>query len=253
VVRLRTLNSLGQQTALSKQMLELVNALDEFARFPVTQATKESLLSKIDIPTIMLLLDDDRHSELTCRALCKMMPESTQLLREQGADLWLVGLGHRNFNVRKTTLEILSDLALQEGGMDYMSEKSLLPAVFNALSDKELKVSKTASDIVLRLSTDSAFCSTFFEKCRSDISKMIKGDDTISQLRALELLARIWSQSPQCSDLCRQTGAKETLLGLMDSEDCLLQLNAVEILSSLPPGEVPQGPPIPPCDSRIDL
>ena len=222
-------------------MLEIVSAIEEFARFPVTPETKERLLLKLDIPAITRLLDDDAHSDSTCRALNKLMPESTVLLRNNGADLWLVGLGHRNSIVRKTTLEILSDLAFQEGGMDYMSEKALIPAVFKSLADKELTVSKTASDLILRLSTDASFCSTFFEKCRAEINRVIRGDESISQLRALELLSRIWSQSAECAELCRQTGAKETLLALMESEDCLLQLNAVEILSSLPPGEVSSG------------
>ena len=217
---------------------DVVCALDEFARFPATEATKQLILSKLTVPVLIQLLDDDAHSELTCRALCKLMPESTTLLRKEGTDLWLIGLGHRNYNVRKTALELLADLAFQDGGMDYLYEQSLLPALLSSLFDKELKVSKTASDLIFRISTDTFFCVKFFEACKPDIDRLIKGSESISQLRALELLSRIWAHSPKCAELCRQTDTKRQLLELMESEDCLLQLNAVEILSSLPPGEV---------------
>jgi hypothetical protein len=213
-------------------------ALEDFARFPVTQPRKDALMSKLNIQNISQLLDDDSHADLACRVLCKLMPESTTLLRNEGTALWLVGLGHRNHIVRKTTLDILNDLANQDGGMQYMSEQSLLPAILQCLRDSSIKVSNTTSDLLIRLSADKEYCVILFEKCKSELEELIKGDDAIARLRVLELLSKIWALSAECAEVCRQTGAKDQLLLLSGSDDCLLQLNAVEILSSLPAGEV---------------
>jgi hypothetical protein len=217
---------------------QLLNALEDFARFPATQSSKDDLISKLSVSSIVQLLDDDSHADLACRVLCKLMPESTTLLRKDGAALWLVGLGHRNHIVRKTTLDLLNDLAYQDGGMNYMSEQLLLPAILGCLRDSSTKVSNTAFELILRLSSDKGYCEVFFEKCKSEIEGLIKGDDAIAQLRVLELLSKIWAFSAECSELCRRIGAKEQLLLMLASDDCLLQLNAVEILLSLPPGEV---------------
>jgi hypothetical protein len=222
----------------SNMVSQLLNALEDFARFPATQSSKETIIAKLDISSIIQLLDNDSHADLACRVLCKLMPESTALLRKEGAALWLVGLGHRNIVVRKTTLDLLNDLAYQDGGMHYMSEQSLLPAILWCLRDSSVKVSNAASELILRLSADKEFCIVLFEKCNSEIEVLIKDDDAIARLRGLELLSKIWALSAESAELCRHIGAKDQLLLLSASDDCLLQLNAVEILSSLPAGEV---------------
>jgi hypothetical protein len=164
------------------------------------------------------------------------MPESTTLLRNEGTALWLVDLGHRNHIVRKIALDILSDLANQDGGTQYKSEQYLLPAILRFCMTIQSKYRTQRLALLFGFQQIRSFvCSViFFEECKSEMEDLIEGDDAIARLRVLELLSKIWALSEECAEICRQTGANDQLPLISGSDDCLLQLNAVEILSSLP-------------------
>ena len=126
--------------------------MEEFSRFPATAASKQAMLSLLNVEVITKLLGGDMSTQdLTCRVLVKLMPESTNFLRREGSALWPVGLQHPNATVRKTTLEILSDQATQQdGGAAYIEELNILPAVLCCVCDRDLKLYNAASAFLLK-------------------------------------------------------------------------------------------------------
>jgi bifunctional ADP-heptose synthase (sugar kinase/adenylyltransferase) len=57
-------------------------------------------------------------------------------------------------------------------------------------------------------------------------------------MRVLELVCRMWSISADSAARCKALGVKEHLLTILDGEDILMQLNALELLAYLPPKEI---------------
>ena len=57
-------------------------------------------------------------------------------------------------------------------------------------------------------------------------------------MRLLELVCRMWSISADSAARCKALGVKEHLLTILDGDDILMQLNALELLAYLPPKEI---------------
>ena len=81
----------------------------------------------------------------------------------------------------------------------------------------------------------------FASDCCEELHARMRDDSAVAsviRMRVLELVCRMWSVSADAAARCRELGAKEQLVAILEGDDFLLQLNAVEVLAYLPAKEV---------------
>jgi hypothetical protein len=227
---------------------DIWNKVRDFANLPPTPESRDALLSEVPIQSIAGLLVHDAHADVVCRCLFKLVgggedEKGLQILSSpQGQELLHAGLQHSNKIVRSMTISLIRGASGFEEGLAFVRQQGLLQMVARAIVDRELSVSSAASAALLHVvNQPHGGPGIVFDDCGKLLEAIMSEDEQHSaefQLRALELLAQIWSSSEKAAELCRDTQAKRRLEDFLDSEDVLLQLNAVEVLALLPPFDV---------------
>jgi hypothetical protein len=228
---------------------EIWNKVRDFAALPPTPQTREALLATAPIHDIAGLLAHDSHADIVCRCLNKLVgggedEQGLQMLSSpQGQELLKAGLQHNNKVVRSMTISLIRGACSSQQGLEFVRQQGLLERIAAAVVDSELSVSSEASATLLHVVAQAhGGAEIVFQDCGKVLEGVLTNDQNQNaaelQLRVLELVARIWSSSDNAAKLCRETEAKRKLENFLDSDDVLLQLNAVEVLALLPPNDV---------------
>jgi hypothetical protein len=111
-----------------------------------------------------------------------------------------------------------------------------------ATTDSSLAVASEACNALVKaVKCARGLDAVFSSDCCEELHSRMRDDSagaSIVRMRVLEMVCRMWSVSADAAARCKALGAKEQLVAILEGDDFLLQLNAVEVLAYLPPQEV---------------
>eukprot|EP00286_Rhodomonas_abbreviata_P030067 CAMPEP_0181301430 /NCGR_PEP_ID=MMETSP1101-20121128/7421_1 /TAXON_ID=46948 /ORGANISM="Rhodomonas abbreviata, Strain Caron Lab Isolate" /LENGTH=486 /DNA_ID=CAMNT_0023406737 /DNA_START=60 /DNA_END=1520 /DNA_ORIENTATION=+ len=225
-------------------MSELLDTLKTFLASPPTAEVRTSFLATVPLDAVLQLLGDASSIETVCQCLSKLLGGDHAegrafFFSPQGSTLVPAGLSHGNALVRRTSIELLSSKMFDDEWLAWLRREGVLLSLIKAVSDPSIQVSNAASSALLKAASTPAGIDGIFTDHMDQLTQQIVDDsDSTIQLRVLELVCRMWQLSPDCTRKCKETPARGLLVSMCESDDILLQLNAVEIIALLPPSEI---------------
>ncbi|CAK9810296.1 26S proteasome non-ATPase regulatory subunit 5 [Anthophora plagiata] len=114
-----------------------------------------------------------------------------------------------------------------------LSDVSLLVSIINRIEDDDLGVAQSAMSIMCIIGKNSNGLQILYtgELLRS-FARLLAKNDTIS-FRVYEIIVDVAKSSKEGLEASVQTGFLSSLTSILDNEDILLQVNALEILTEL--------------------
>ncbi|EKX47942.1 26S proteasome regulatory complex, subunit PSMD5 [Guillardia theta CCMP2712] len=224
--------------------IDIAAKLQDFDRLPATAESKSALLAAVPLPKLLELLNDANHVELVSKCLNKLFSESSQedlnVLKQQGSELFPLGLQHPSDVVRKSTIKLVEKLMGNEGDLLWLQERDIVFLLVKMLSDESIQMSSAASSALLRaVGQPSGVRVVFNERHVAHMSKIIcDREQAVVAFRVLEFICTAWRRREDETEVFKSTGAKDQLVAIIHSDDILLQLNAVEVIALLPSHEI---------------
>jgi len=235
-----------------QQVLESVKpALSGLSRHELTNLLTHPNINLVSIFDC-LNSPNEAQVEAGCLVLARLLGAmDPALVLDRYGDLMLVGL---NYSSEKVVLLVLSQLArcaLDDDVASVLIKRGLLSPCLAKLKG-ELGVAKEVISLVVNLAETSPGLSAICGGNTDNMSGLnievltpacqqlvqMTQDNSIIQLRVLELVVKIAVLSEERLKAVRNTGLLQQLVNLaMDTNDCLAQLAGVELLTllALPP------------------
>mmetsp|Transcript_65763 Transcript_65763/g.106609 ORF Transcript_65763/g.106609 Transcript_65763/m.106609 type:complete len:495 (+) Transcript_65763:132-1616(+) len=223
--------------------------LTDFAVLPATSESRAALLAVVPLPRLLVLLSEGARMEVLCKCLEKILgssdADSRQILKSNdGARMLPLGLGHPDELVRRTSVQVVAGLVGCDEDIAWLQEQDLILGLVCAISDTVLGVANVACSTLLKtVECKQGLAAVFSPECCQELAARIQNHSeaaSVIRMRCLELVCRMWSVSADTAACCKALGAKEQLVAILEGNDILLQLNAVEILAYLPPSDIGQ-------------
>eukprot|EP00960_Hanusia_phi_P031640 749404-Hanusia_phi.AAC.3 len=229
---------------LQSMAVDIPAKLQDFDRLPATAESKAALLAVAPLPKLLELLNDSNHVELVSKCLNKLFSESSRedldTLKQQGSDLFPLGLQHPSEVVRKSTIKLVEKLMGEEADLLWLQERDLIFQLVRMLADDSIQMSTAASSVLLKaIGQKTGVSLVFNDRHAAHMNSIIRDRNrAVVAFRVLEFICTAWRRREEEAETFRLTGAKDELIAILHSDDVLLQLNAVEVIALLPPHEI---------------
>ncbi|XP_011168763.1 26S proteasome non-ATPase regulatory subunit 5 [Solenopsis invicta] len=113
-----------------------------------------------------------------------------------------------------------------------LADTTLLISIINRISDNDLNVAERAMSIVKKIGENPNGLHILYKGELLRTFARLLQNDTIS-FRVYEVIVDIAKTSQEALEVSAQSGFLNSLINILDNEDMLLQLNALEILTQL--------------------
>ncbi|KOC66025.1 26S proteasome non-ATPase regulatory subunit 5 [Habropoda laboriosa] len=114
-----------------------------------------------------------------------------------------------------------------------LTDVSLLVAIINRIGDDDLIVAKSAMSIMCIIGNDSKGLQILYKgELLQNFARLLVKNDTTS-FRIYEVVVDVAKSSKEGLEASAQSGFLTSLINILDSEDVLLQVNALELLTQL--------------------
>ncbi|KYN30583.1 26S proteasome non-ATPase regulatory subunit 5, partial [Trachymyrmex septentrionalis] len=138
-----------------------------------------------------------------------------------------------NASVRLLVLREFSRTALHPQKIfQLLSDTTLLISIINRISDNDLNVAECAMSIVKKIGENPNGPHILYKGELLRTFARLLQNDTIS-FRVYEVIVDIAKTSQEALEVSAQSGFLNSLINILENEDILLQLNALEILTQL--------------------
>ncbi|XP_012062164.1 PREDICTED: 26S proteasome non-ATPase regulatory subunit 5 [Atta cephalotes] len=138
-----------------------------------------------------------------------------------------------NASVRLLVLREFSRTALHPQKIfQLLSDTTLLISIINRISDNDLNVAECAMSIVKKIGENPNGLHILYKGELLRTFARLLQNDTIS-FRVYEVIVDIAKTSQEALEVSAQSGFLNSLINILENEDILLQLNALEILTQL--------------------
>lgn len=116
---------------------------------------------------------------------------------------------------------------------DLLQNIELLSSVVNLIGNENLSVAKPAMDVLRNLGKTTKGLQTLYSGILlRSIAKVLSKDDVV-KFRVYEVIVDIAKEGPEALDASVKSGFLQSLLSILDKDDVLVQLNALEIITEL--------------------
>eukprot|EP00802_Teleaulax_amphioxeia_P015853 Tamp_15953.p1 GENE.Tamp_15953~~Tamp_15953.p1 ORF type:complete len:494 (+),score=134.77 Tamp_15953:125-1483(+) len=185
--------------------------------------------------------------DVLCKCLEKVLGSAEEdsrlyLKSEDGARMLPLGLGHPDELVRRTSVRVATSLVECDEDIAWLHEQGIVYSLVCASTDSSLGVATTACNALVKAAARPTGVEAIFApECCEELQVRMHDDSaagSVIRMRVLELVCRMWSASPEAAQRCKALRAKEQLVAILEGDDILLQLNAIEVLAYLPPHDV---------------
>ncbi|XP_008555767.1 26S proteasome non-ATPase regulatory subunit 5 [Microplitis demolitor] len=141
-------------------------------------------------------------------------------------------LSHQESSVKNLILTELKKIAT-ENPSKLIADTNLLNIIVQRIGDEDIGVAKLAMDVIKKVGSKVAGAKALYSgTLLRTIAKLVSRNDEIS-FRVYEVIVDIAKSSKECLDASISSGLLDSLINILESDDVLLQLNALEALTDL--------------------
>ncbi|XP_058791738.1 26S proteasome non-ATPase regulatory subunit 5 [Phymastichus coffea] len=182
----------------------------------------------------LIAIDKDFREQL-CDALTVLFKaaEPGQFLHRYTRELREL-LTHREAALKILALQEIDRVASHPNSLPLLLTKLyLLLHVIQTVADNNLDVAKHSMDILKKIGRNPDGLKTLYEgELLRTIAKLLKTNDVVT-FRVYEVIVDIANHSKECLEASIKSGFLQSLIDKLENDDILLQLNALETLTSL--------------------
>lgn len=142
-------------------------------------------------------------------------------------------LGHPTSVVKEMAMRELRRAASNTNLIQQLCQDELLLNVVTCLSNDDIAVAKNASSLLCKLGETSDGLRVLFSRDILEGLKNAQKKSDIFRFRVFELVVIVSEHSPEGLQACVSSGLLPALVAELQTEDILLQLNAIEVLTKL--------------------
>ena len=224
--------------------------LADFATLPASPESRAALLGAVPLPRLLELLQaNGARMDVLCKCLEKLLcaedADSRQILRgPDGARMLPIGFGHPDERVRLFCVRVVGGLVSCDEDIKWLEDHGLVFDLVCATTDTVLAVGNAACNVLVKaVACPAGVAAVFAANCCEQLQVRMSDAGagaaaSVIRMRVLELLCRLWAASPAAAERCKALGVKQQLIDIIEGDDILLQLNAVEVLAQLPAQDV---------------
>ncbi|RUS22893.1 hypothetical protein BC937DRAFT_95323, partial [Endogone sp. FLAS-F59071] len=199
--------------------------------------TPERVLTTIPLPSFFNLfgIDDESLTQATCSVLEKLMRPWgwMDIASGETKEFLIQGLQHFSPDVRALALGQVAKCLESEEAVSNMVISDAFPLVLVSISFQNTGIANSVIDLVYKLALTPEGQRAFFsDLCYSVLSTVLRVNDIV-KFRVYELAARIAGSSLEAFDKSEDMGLLDGVVGEVKSNDLLVKLNAVEMISQL--------------------
>ncbi|KAG5893053.1 hypothetical protein JTB14_014833 [Gonioctena quinquepunctata] len=208
---------------------------DYFTSVPQVDASR--LANMLDLPSVFDCLNDTNAEQvdLACEVLSLCMNNLNLGESTNKYDVPLErALNHPYPPVRLMALkEIERNISKEESIIDICKRPSLFNGVLRSIGNEDIAVAKKASDIIALIGLSDLGLKTLISYDVMKVAHEVMSINEVTRLRVYEMVINISKESEQNFNLLNSTGLLTQILEELQSNDVLLRMNIVELLTQL--------------------
>ncbi|KAK2576732.1 hypothetical protein KPH14_005385 [Odynerus spinipes] len=183
----------------------------------------------------LLTFDDRDIIEQVCSILKSLFEvfEPGEIYQRYPTEMFQL-LSNTNIAVRELILkELLSMASNPQKQLILLADINLLVTIINKLGDEDLTIAKSATCIIKEIGKNMNGLKMLYsgEPLRTFAKLVVKND--VASFRAYDLIVDIAKNSKEALEATIQSGFLNSLINILQNDDILLQLNALEALTEL--------------------
>ncbi|GLG97513.1 hypothetical protein R5R35_011825 [Gryllus longicercus] len=142
-------------------------------------------------------------------------------------------LGHPTASVKEMSIAELRRVACSGDLVHQLCQNDLILNIVTCLSNDDIAVAKNACTLLVKLGESSTGLKVLFSREILEALRKIQKQSDIIRFRVFEMAVLIAEHSPEGQQACVSSGLLPALVEELQTEDVLLQLNALELLTKL--------------------
>ncbi|XP_001605001.1 26S proteasome non-ATPase regulatory subunit 5 [Nasonia vitripennis] len=232
---LTKLNRFGDLNEVQAREEILTEIKIKFANLNANEAAE--ITRNLDLSRLFsqLTSNDRDFVEQICDALNAVLhaSEPGQILWRYTPEIYKL-LSHQLPAVKIFALDEIHRVASNPSTLPQLLTKvDLLNLVTDTLADEELSVAKRAMDVLKKIGQNTDGLKLIYSGVLlRSIAKLLATSDIV-KFRVYEVVVDIAKNSKECLEASVRSGFLQSLISMLDSDDILLQLNALETLREL--------------------
>jgi len=160
------------------------------------------------------------------------------LVLERYGGLMIHGLAHQNINVLLLILKQMSRCVLDDDLAVLVTQKDMVRPVLDKLDSELVVATEVTNWVVLLAETPAGLPALNTPEVVAQLQG-IASRSSVLQIRVLEMMVRVGTLGEEHLQLAQNSGFLEQLIKMLQTEDFLLKLNCVELLTTL--AQAPHG------------
>ena len=241
MVKMADLVEIKRKLESSEDLVENLQSLNALLISDSSVTRVSEILLFISLPLLFSLLqsDDQEQVQLTCAVLDKLLSHLPSLELVKYVHYIELGLQYPGAKVAKTCLQVLLHLSEDKMIQELIFAPTMLHLITQLLGGKDLQCASLATKLLLQFFTQSDSLGKLKDVTFPELGQLLHGGDTV-RYRVFDLLVQTCLKGgPKCFKIVHESGVLSKLVGDLNTNDPLVRMNCIELLSSLT--EMPEG------------
>ncbi|KAI8370415.1 26S proteasome non-ATPase regulatory subunit 5 [Radiomyces spectabilis] len=217
--------------------VEAMRALSVYLGDHVSQDQANQVLSVVSLPGLYanLDIDDDELTKAVCDVINKVLqPFPYEAIIGQDNKTFLIqGLAHFSPSIRYLCLQQVEKSLASDNSVSSMIHSDIFPLVLTTLAFQDTRTATKAVDIIARVALTEPGRVAFFSVQTVAMLRRFLHVSGVVSFRVYELIVRVAASSDIAFQECELSGLLSHVVSEVKSEDLLLKMNAVDMLSEI--------------------
>nr|XP_023016451.1 26S proteasome non-ATPase regulatory subunit 5-like [Leptinotarsa decemlineata] len=203
----------------------------------ISQLEVSKLVNILSLPLVFDCLNDTNSEQvdLACEVLSLCMNNLSLGESTNKYDIPLErSLNHPYTSVKLMALgEIYRNISKEESLVDICKRMSLFMSILKCLGDNDIAVAKRAFDIMCVIGLSDLGLKTLISSDGMKVAHQVMNVNEVARLRYYEMVINLSKESESNFNLLNSTGVFTDIIEELKSNDVLLRMNVVELLTQL--------------------